>query len=94
MDARPILLEPIYKVHVVVPDSYMGDVMADLNGRRGRIQGMDPEGNFQVIHAEVPLADLYKYSTSLRSMTQGTGDYTMEFSPLRACSPRCDTKGY
>ena len=80
MDARPILLEPIYKVHVVVPDSYMGDVMADLNGRRGRIQGMDPEGNFQVIHAEVPLADLYKYSTSLRSMTQGTGDYTMAFS--------------
>ncbi len=80
MDARPILLEPIYKVSVVVPDSYMGDVMADLNGRRGRIQGMDPEGNFQVIHAEVPLADLYKYSTSLRSMTQGTGDYTMAFS--------------
>ena len=80
MDAKPILLEPIYKVHVVVPEAYMGDVMGDLNGRRGRIQGMDPEGNFQVIHAEVPLADLYKYSTSLRSMTQGTGDYTMEFS--------------
>ena len=80
IDAKPILLEPIYKVSVVVPDSYMGDVMADLNGRRGRIQGMDPEGNFQVIHAEVPLADLYKYSTSLRSMTQGTGDYTMAFS--------------
>ncbi len=80
MDAKPILLEPIYKVHVVVPDAYMGDVMGDLNGRRGRIQGIDPEGNFQVIHAEVPLADLYKYSTSLRSMTQGTGDYTMAFS--------------
>ena len=80
MDAKPILLEPIYKVRVVVPEAYMGDVMGDLNGRRGRIQGMDPEGNFQVIHAEVPLADLYKYSTSLRSMTQGTGDYTMAFS--------------
>lgn len=80
LEARPILLEPIYKVRVVVPETYMGDVMGDLNGRRGRIQGMDPEGNFQVIHAEVPLADLYKYSTALRSMTQGTGDYTMEFS--------------
>ena len=80
MDAKPILLEPIYSVSVVVPEAYMGDVMGDLNGRRGRIQGMDPEGNFQVIHAEVPLADLYKYSTSLRSMTQGTGDYSMEFS--------------
>lgn len=80
LEAKPILLEPIYKVRVVVPDTYMGDVMGDLNSRRGRIQGMDPEGNFQVIHAEVPLADLYKYSTALRSMTQGTGDYTMEFS--------------
>ncbi|MBT5831014.1 MAG: elongation factor G, partial [Candidatus Latescibacteria bacterium] len=80
LEAKPILLEPIYKVRVIVPETYMGDVMGDLNGRRGRIQGMDPEGNFQVIHAEVPLADLYKYSTALRSMTQGTGDYTMEFS--------------
>ena len=80
MDARPILLEPIYKVQVTIPDTYMGDVMGDLNSRRGRIQGMDPNGQFQMIHAEVPLADLYKYSTALRSMTQGTGDYTMEFS--------------
>ena len=80
MDARPILLEPIYQVQVTVPESHMGDVMGDLNGRRGKIQGMDPEGNFQVIRAQVPLADLYKYSTALRSMTQGTGDYTMSFS--------------
>ncbi len=80
LDAKPILLEPIYKVSVTVPDTFMGDVMGDLNGRRGRIQGMDPDGNFQVIHAEVPLSDLYKYSTSLRSMTQGTGDYVMAFS--------------
>ena len=79
MSARPILLEPIYRVTVMVPEKYMGDVMGDLNSRRGRIQGMDPEGSFQVIRAEVPLAELYKYSTSLRSMTQGTGDYTMEF---------------
>ena len=80
MDAKPILLEPIYKVEVTVPEKYMGDVMGDLNSRRGRIQGMDPDGNFQVIRAEVPLAELYKYSTALRSMTQGTGDYTMSFS--------------
>lgn len=79
MSARPILLEPIYRVTVMVPEKYMGDVMGDLNSRRGRIQGMDPEGSFQVIRVEVPLAELYKYSTSLRSMTQGTGDYAMEF---------------
>lgn len=80
MGAKPILLEPIYHVEVTVPDKYMGDVMGDLNSRRGRIQGMDPEGNFQVIKAEVPLAELYKYSTALRSMTQGTGDYAMDFT--------------
>ena len=58
----------------------MGEVMGDLNSRRGRIQGMDPDGNFQIVRAEVPLAELYKYSTSLRSITQGTGDYSMSLS--------------
>lgn len=77
LDAKPILLEPIYSVEIRVPEQFMGEVMGDLNSRRGRIQGMDPEGSFQVIRAEVPLAELYKYSTALRSMTQGTGDYTM-----------------
>lgn len=80
LGAKPILLEPIYSVEIRVPEQYMGEVMGDLNSRRGRIQGMDPEGSFQVIKAEVPLAELYKYSTSLRSMTQGTGDYTMSLS--------------
>ncbi len=80
LEAKPILLEPIYKVKVTIPEKYMGEVMGDLNSRRGRIQGIDPEGNFQVIGAEVPLAELYKYSTALRSMTQGTGDYNMELS--------------
>jgi len=80
MAAKPVLLEPIYHIEVRVPEKYMGDVMGDLNGRRGRIQGVDPEGNFQVIKAEVPLSELYKYATSLRSMTQGTGDYSMEFA--------------
>ena len=80
LGARPILLEPIYSVEIKVPDQYMGEVMGDINSRRGRIQGMDPEGNFQVVRAEVPLSELYKYSTSLRSITQGTGDYTMSLS--------------
>ncbi|MEE2752352.1 MAG: elongation factor G [Candidatus Latescibacterota bacterium] len=80
LDAKPILLEPIYQVNVKLPEQYMGEVMGDLNSRRGRIQGMDPEANFQVVRAEVPLAELYKYSTTLRSITQGTGDYTMSMS--------------
>ena len=80
MDSKPILLEPIYELEATVPEKYVGDVMGDLNSRRGRILGIDPDGSFQVIRSEVPLAELYKYSTSLRSMTQGTGDYTMSFS--------------
>lgn len=80
MDSKPILLEPIYELEATVTEKYVGDVMGDLSSRRGRIQGIDTEGSFQLIRAEVPLAELYKYSTSLRSMTQGTGDYTMSFS--------------
>jgi elongation factor G len=80
LDAKPILLEPIYSVQVTVPEKYVGDVMGDLNSRRGRIQGIDQEGNFQIVRAEVPLAELYKYSTSLRSMTHGTGDFAMLLS--------------
>jgi elongation factor G len=79
MNAKPILLEPIYEVEVVVPDEYMGDVMGDLSSRRGRILGMDPKGNNQVVRAEVPLAELYKYSTTLRSFTQGRGSHTRKF---------------
>ncbi|OQY28501.1 MAG: hypothetical protein B6244_07050 [Candidatus Cloacimonetes bacterium 4572_55] len=80
LDAKPAMLEPIYDVQITVPDDYMGDVMGDLNSRRGRIQGMDPMGRFQVIRAQVPLAELDKYSTVLRSITQGRGMYTREFS--------------
>lgn len=74
-----ILLEPIMEVEVVVPESYMGDVMGDLNARRGRISGMDSEGRLQKIKALVPQAEMYKYSTSLRSMTQGRGFFSMQF---------------
>jgi len=78
--AKLVLLEPIYDLEVIVPEEFMGDVMGDLSSRRGKILGMDREGNFQNIKAQVPLAELYKYSTSLRSLTQGRGIHTREFS--------------
>jgi len=78
--AKPVLLEPIYEIEVRVPDEYMGDVMGDISGRRGKILGMDADGKFQVIKASVPLAELYKYSTTLRSMTQGRGIHKRAFS--------------
>ncbi len=83
-DAKPKLLEPIYDVEVVVPEDFMGDVMGDLSSRRGKISGMDSEGPFQVIKAKVPLADLYRYSTTLRSLTQGRGLHRRKFSNYEA----------
>ena len=80
MEAGPVLLEPITKLEVVIPDEFAGQVMGDLNSRRGRIAGMDSEKSLQIIRATVPEAELYKYSTSLRSITQGRGDFTAEFS--------------
>ncbi len=80
MKAKPILLEPIMKVEVVTPENFMGDVMGDLNSRRGRIQGMEMRGNAQVINCFVPLAEMFGYATDLRSMTQGRATYTMQFS--------------
>jgi elongation factor G len=79
LKARPILLEPIYNITVTVPEEYMGDVMGDLSSRRGRINGMDTDGHFQIIRAEVPLAELDRYATTLRSMTQGKGLHTQKF---------------
>lgn len=79
-DASPMLLEPIYDLEVKVPDEYMGDVMGDISSRRGKIQGTEQDGRFQVIKAKVPLAELHKYSTILRSMTQGQGIFHREFS--------------
>ncbi|MBE3576793.1 MAG: elongation factor G [Limnochordales bacterium] len=78
--ADPVLLEPIMKVEVVTPEEFLGDVMGDLNARRGRINGMDRRGNAQVVSALVPLATMFGYATDLRSMTQGRATYTMEFS--------------
>ena len=77
--ARPVLLEPIMGVEVVTPDEYMGDVMGDLSSRRGRIEGMEARGNTQVVRAQVPLSEMFGYSTDLRSRTQGRATYTMQF---------------
>jgi elongation factor G len=77
--ANPALLEPIYIVEVTVPDEYMGDVMSDFNTRRGRVLGMEQKNNRTVVRATVPLAEIMRYSTDLRSMTQGRGVYTIEF---------------
>ena len=78
--ANPVLLEPIVKVEVIVPEDYMGDVIGDLNSRRGRIEGMEPRNGAQVINAFVPLSEMFGYSTDLRSKTQGRGNYSMEVS--------------
>ncbi|EHJ02331.1 translation elongation factor G [Clostridium sp. DL-VIII] len=77
--AKPILLEPIMKVEVVLPNEYMGDVIADINKKRGRVIGMEPEGGKQKVMAEIPLAEIRKYATELRSLTQGRGMFSKEF---------------
>ncbi len=79
-EAKPVILEPINEIEVTVPEEYMGDVMGDISGRRGKILGMDTEGHFQKIKALVPMSELHKYSTILRSMTQGRGVYRTKFS--------------
>ncbi len=82
--ADPVILEPIMKVEVTVPDDYMGDVIGDLNSRRGRIEGMEARNGAQVINAFVPLAGMFGYATDLRSMTQGRGNYSMEVDHYEA----------
>ena len=79
VECKPCLLEPIYEVEIKVPEEYMGDVMGDISSRRGKILGMDADGHFQVIKSLVPLAELYKYSSHLRSITQGRGVHTRKF---------------
>jgi len=78
--ADPVLLEPIMKVEVTVPEEYMGDVMGDLNSRRGRIEGMEARNGVQIIRANVPLSEMFGYATVLRSRTQGRGTYSMQMS--------------
>ncbi|MBI4720957.1 MAG: elongation factor G [Chitinivibrionia bacterium] len=80
LSAAPVLLEPIVNVEVKVPEEFMGDVMGDLSSRRGKIQGMEPSGRFNIVRCQVPLAELYRYSTHLRSISQGRGTHKREFS--------------
>lgn len=81
--ANPVLLEPIMKVEVITPEEYLGDVMGDLSGRRGHIEGMGQRAGAQFVNAKVPLSEMFGYSTDLRSMTQGRANYSMEFESYR-----------
>ena len=91
--ASPVLLEPIGELKVTIPDSYMGDVIGDLNKRRGRVMGMDPTGDGnQVISAEVPMAEMGSYAIDLRSMTQSRGSFTFHFVRYEDCPPAAQEK--
>ena len=77
--ADAVLLEPVFKLEVVVPEEYMGDVIGDINARRGRLEGMEAKGGIQTIRGLVPLSEMFGYATDLRSKTQGRGTYVMQF---------------
>ena len=87
IEANPVLLEPIARIEVTVPEQFMGDIMGDLNKKRGRILGMESRGRFQVIKATVPMAEVQKYAIDLRSMTQGRGIFTLEFERYEEVPP-------
>jgi len=82
--ADPVILEPVFKLEIVIPEEYMGDVMGDISSRRGRIDGMEMRGGAQIIKGMVPLSEMFGYATTLRSKTQGRGVYTMQFSHYEA----------
>ncbi|MFZ5433784.1 MAG: elongation factor G [Calditrichota bacterium] len=91
-NCKPVILEPIYDLEVRVPEEFMGDVMGDLSSRRGKIQGMEADGRYQVIKAKVPQKELYRYATALRSMTQGRGMATQAFSHYEEVPPEIQQK--
>ena len=90
--AKPVLLEPVFSVEVVTPEEYMGDVIGDLNRRRGRVNAMEPRGNAQVVTAHVPLSEMFGYATDVRSMTQGRATYTMQFDSYEEVPPNIAEK--
>jgi elongation factor G len=90
--AKPVLLEPVFSVEVVTPEEYMGDVIGDLNRRRGRVHGMEPRGNAQVVTAHVPLSEMFGYATDVRSMSQGRATYTMQFDKYEEVPPNIAEK--
>ena len=76
---NPVILEPVMKVEVIIPEEYMGDIMGNITSRRGRVEGMEARGNAQVVRAMVPLSEMFGYATTLRSSTQGRGVFSMTF---------------
>ncbi len=92
MDAKPIILEPIYHVEIEVPEAYMGDVIGNLNSKRGRILGMEPFDSNQMVKAQVPLAEMGRYASELRSITHGQGSYKMEFASYEQVPPQVTEK--
>ena len=90
--AKPVLLEPVFAVEVVTPEEFMGDVIGDLNRRRGQVQGMEQRGNAQVVSAYVPLSEMFGYATDLRSNTQGRATYTMQFERYDEVPPNIADK--
>jgi len=80
LECQPVLLEPIVNIDIEIPDEYMGDVIGDLNSRRGRVLGMDTKGSHQVIKGQVPLAEILSYAPDLRSITSGRGTFSYQFS--------------
>lgn len=92
MDAKPVLLEPIYEIEITVPESFMGDVMGDISSRRGKISGMDTNGKMQIIKAAVPLSEMHDYATKLRSITQGRGIFKRKFSHYEEVPKEVESK--
>ncbi|MFZ2523035.1 MAG: elongation factor G [Minisyncoccia bacterium] len=88
--ARPVILEPIMKVEAIMPEQFMGDVTGSLSGKRGQIEGMDERGMLRVIHAKVPLSEMFGYTTDIRSMTQGRGSVMMEFDHYEVVPPNVE----
>jgi elongation factor G len=86
--AKPVLLEPVMRVEVVVPEEYMGDIMGDINSRRGRITAMEARGGTQIVRARVPLSEMFGYATDLRSRTQGRATYSMHFERYEQAPPQ------
>jgi elongation factor G len=90
--ADPVILEPVMKIEVVTPEEFMGDVMGDLNSKRGQIKEMSDRAKMKVIDAQAPLSEMFGYATQLRSMTQGRASYTMEFDHLAEVPAHIATK--
>jgi elongation factor G len=85
--AEPALMEPLMRLEIVAPDEYLGDIVADLNARRGRVEGMEMRGGSRVIRAGAPLAEMFGYATVLRTLTQGRGVFSMEFAQYDTVPP-------